>query len=103
MTIGNYSFLDLEIQRSQYIRPKVTVHKGAETIQGRKLFNGGNYMRKHGMQTLQVMYFSGACLVRRWTLLLDDNRKNLIKINSSFHHYLLSIMDWLCPGLCGQG
>ena len=30
---GNY----LEIQRSQYIRPKVTVHKGAETIQGRKL------------------------------------------------------------------
>ena len=35
---GNYSFLDLEIQRSQYIRPKVTVHKGAETIQGRKLY-----------------------------------------------------------------
>ena len=55
------------------------------------------------VQTLQVMHFSGACLVRRWTLLLDDNRKNLIKINSSFHHYLLSIMDWLCPGLCGQG
>ena len=39
---GNYSFLDLEIQRSQYIRSKVTVHKGAETIQGRKLFKGGN-------------------------------------------------------------
>ena len=35
---GNYSFLDLEIQRSQYIRPKVTVHKRAETIQGRKLY-----------------------------------------------------------------
>ena len=34
----NYSFLDLEIQRSQYIRPKVTVHKCAETIQGRKLY-----------------------------------------------------------------
>mgnify|MGYP006975835862 CR=1 FL=1 len=46
---GNYSFLDLEIQRSQYIRPKVTVHKGAETIQGRKLFKGGNYMRKYGI------------------------------------------------------
>ena len=40
---GNYSFLNLEIKRSQYIRPKVTVHKGAETIQGRKLFKGGNY------------------------------------------------------------
>ena len=26
--------------------PKVTVHKGAETIQGMKLFKGGNYMRK---------------------------------------------------------
>ena len=47
---GNYSFLDsdLEIQRSQYIRPKVTVHICAETIQGRKLFKGGNYMRKYG-------------------------------------------------------
>ena len=46
---GNFSFLNLEIQRSQYIRPKVTVHKGAETIQGRKLFKGGNYMRKYGI------------------------------------------------------
>ena len=26
---GNYSFLELEMQRSQYIRPKVTVHRGA--------------------------------------------------------------------------
>ena len=34
---GKNSFLNLEIQRSQYIRPKVTVHKCAETIQGRKL------------------------------------------------------------------
>ena len=36
-------------ERSQYIRPKVRVHKGAETIQGRELFKGGNYMRKYGM------------------------------------------------------
>ena len=52
---GNYSFLDLETQRSQYIRPKVTVHRWAETIQGRKLFKGGNYMRKYGnyLQTVQ--------------------------------------------------
>ena len=42
---GNYFFLHLEIQRSQYISPKVTVHKGAENIQGRKLFKGGNYSR----------------------------------------------------------
>ena len=46
---GNYTFLNLEIPRSHYIRPKVTVHKGAETIQGRKLFKGGNYMRKYGI------------------------------------------------------
>ena len=45
---GNYSFFHLEIQRSQYIRQKVTVHTGAETIQGRKLFKGGNYMRNCG-------------------------------------------------------
>ena len=49
-----YSFLNLEIQRSQYIRPKVTVHKGAETIQGRKLFKGGNYMRKYGIHCRDV-------------------------------------------------
>ena len=35
---GNHSFLNLEIQRVQHIRQKVPVHKGAETIQGRKLF-----------------------------------------------------------------
>ena len=28
--------------------PLVTVHTGAETIEGRKLFKGGNYMRKYG-------------------------------------------------------
>ena len=49
---GNYSFLNLESQRSHHIRLKVTVHKGAETIQGRKLFKGGNYMRKYGILIL---------------------------------------------------
>ena len=52
---GNYSFLNLEIQRSQYIGPKVTVHKGAETIQGRKLFKGGNYMRKYGILDYNIV------------------------------------------------
>ena len=41
---GNYSFLNLEIQRSQYIRAKVTVHKCAETIQGRKLYEELRYI-----------------------------------------------------------
>ena len=50
---GNYSFLNFEIQMSQYIRPKVTVHKGAETIQekklgiqGRKLYEEIQYVKK---------------------------------------------------------
>ena len=53
----NYSVLNFEIQRSQYIRPKVIVHKGGETIQGRKLFKGGNYMRKYGIYLLSVFIF----------------------------------------------
>ena len=44
---GNYSFLNLEIQRSQYIRPKVTVHKCAETIQGQKLYEEIRYFEKN--------------------------------------------------------
>ena len=32
--------------------PLITVHNSAETFQGRKLFKGGNYMRKHGIQGL---------------------------------------------------
>ena len=48
----NYSFSNLEIQRQQYIRPNVTVHKVVETIQGRKLFEGGNYMRKYKLYKL---------------------------------------------------
>ena len=39
---GNYSFLFWIW--SQYIRPKVTVHKCAETIQGRKLYEDIRYI-----------------------------------------------------------
>ena len=42
---GNYSFLNLEIQSSQYKRPKVIVHKGAETIQGRKRYEEIRYAK----------------------------------------------------------
>ena len=47
----NYSFLNLEIQRSQYMRPKVTVHKCAETIQGWKLYEEIRYLKN---QTLHL-------------------------------------------------
>ena len=33
--------------RPYVLWPLITVHKCAETIQGRKLFKGGNYMRKY--------------------------------------------------------
>ena len=35
--------LDLEIQKLQYIRAKVSVNKCAETIQGRKLYDENPY------------------------------------------------------------
>ena len=56
-------FLNLEIQRSQYIRPKVTVHKCAETIQGRKLFKGGNYRRKYGIKRGKYAFFAGYSII----------------------------------------
>ena len=51
---GNYSFLNLEIVansnscRNIYIFYLINWFFAAETIQGRKLFKGGNYMRKYG-------------------------------------------------------
>ena len=46
-----FTLASLINMHAQYIRPKVTVHKGTETIQGRKLFKGGNYMRKYGIHS----------------------------------------------------
>ena len=40
------------IQRSQYIRPKVTVNKCVGIIRMQVLFEGGPYMRKYGMSSL---------------------------------------------------
>ena len=37
--------------------PLITVHTGAETIQGRKLFKGGNYSRKYGNSILRTYIF----------------------------------------------
>ena len=34
----------------EFGHPKITVHKGAETIQGRKLFKEGNYSREETIQ-----------------------------------------------------
>ena len=54
---GNYSFLNLEIQ--WYIRPKVTVHNGAETIRGRKLYEGNTVHPKYNTPpTYTIIVFS---------------------------------------------
>ena len=45
---GIYSFFNLALCT-------VTVHKSAETIQGRKLFKGGNYLRKYDMCDTQYL------------------------------------------------
>jgi len=54
----------------------VTVHTGAETIQGRKLFKGGNYSRKYGLKTAEIG--EGVCFVGsllRTHVLKKDDRK----------------------------
>ena len=75
---GNYSFLNLEIQGSQYIRPKVTVHKCAETIQGRKLFKAeticGNMVFT---LLLERHYFFASDLPNNHTAYLIDFSKNI--------------------------
>ena len=38
--------------------PLITVHKCAETIQGRKLFKGGNYMRKYGNTNIGPLIYN---------------------------------------------
>ena len=42
---------------SYVLWPLMAVHKCAETIQGRKLFKGGNYMRKYGSFAQLVFTF----------------------------------------------
>ena len=46
--------------------PLVTVHKSVETIQGRKLFKGGNYSRKYGIYI--SMAFNQCCCIDLKTL-----------------------------------
>ena len=46
--------------------PLVTVHTGAETIQGRKLFKGGNYMRKYGICFLSLHILSKSSWLIWW-------------------------------------
>ena len=50
----------------EFGNPKITVHKGAETIQGRKLSKGGNYMRKYGMYLAFTLQMSSDIACDHW-------------------------------------
>ena len=101
---GNYSFLNLEIQRSQYIRSNVTVHKCAETIQGRKLFKGGNYMRKYGISNFTISSFFRSWHFKRCAILKGYDRKVVIRLmwyQSFFQSFLICIQLILIQELKG--
>ena len=53
--------------------PKVTVHKGAETIQGRKLLKGGNYMRKYGIPKTTYLALGTLAKLMFWSILSFKN------------------------------
>ena len=66
---------------AQYIRPKVTVHKGAETIQGRKQFKGRNYKRIQLKQT--YFYVIENDLLLHKILSQDQKLENALMCNNS--------------------
>ena len=56
--------------------PLITVHKCAETIQGRKVFKGGNYMRKYGRHFVKkVVSFRNQIVTTNNTLYMKIREK----------------------------
>ena len=72
----------------EFGNPKVTVYKCAETIQGRKLFKGGNYMRKYGIYNL---LFSGICNYVDFPW-IQEGSKNSYPISSHDHDTSIFIL-----------
>ena len=56
--------------------PKVTVHKCAETIQGRKLFKGGNYLRKLNLPAQKALY--GEHTDKNIIIIVEDGRSTAV-------------------------
>ena len=72
------------IQRSQYIRPKVTVHKCAGIIRMWVLFEGRPYMRKYGSWTNHKTVLQSQlqnCVCHNW---LNDQLNFKIVITLAF-------------------
>ena len=80
---GNYSFLNLEIQRSQYKRPEVTQY-----INVWKLFKGGNFMRKYGICIL--VFFSFVILKQVKTEIFN------LYVHSLFSYGVVNSTIWIC-------
>ena len=86
---GNYSFLNLEIQRSHYIRPKVIVHKGEETIQRRKPYEEIRYVNWKCFEkysyVLALLQFLGFQTKRssNWLSILENNFKSMNRMFES--------------------
>ena len=77
----------------------MTVHKSAETIQGRKLFKGGNYMRKYGIWTLHfyvfraltillILLFQAIRLTARYSGSSEKTIRNVIKEKLYFGDFI---------------
>ena len=86
---GKYSFLNLEIQRSHYIRPKVIVHKGEETIQRRKPYEEIRYVNWKCFEkysyVLALLQFLGFQTKRssNWLSILENNFKSMNRMFES--------------------
>ena len=66
--------------------PLVTIHISAETIQGRKLFKGGNYSRKYGIHLLKKFCQSFVF----WLLMLITAVRPKRKCDSLYYLAMLS-------------
>ena len=114
----NYSFLNLEIQRSQYIRPKVTVHKGVETIQGRKLYEAIRYLRScngsvrpsnmTGPATKSIQGRPRVYMYMRWFIWVDNiwlllTKGNRFKGGGDWRPNLGEARCWLATSHMGFG
>ena len=85
-------FLIRKLLFFEFGNPKVTVHKGAETIQGRKLFMGGNYMRKYGSHLAvgyTVLFFYTMCTMAQ----PDYCRKSCLVVGSTRSPKMMMIME----------
>ena len=65
-------------------------HTGAETIQGRKLFKGGNYLRKYGHRNFEKDLAIGGLSSESFS---KQPTQHIVELNSSLRHIIVT--KWL--------